>query len=591
MTSIDAALARIDTLMGDFIGTSTAPGIAYGVVRDGELAHSGGAGVTHLEGGWTPDADTVFRIASMTKSFTAAAILMIRDQGLLALDAPVSTYIPELAAVALPSSDSRPPTVRDMLTMSAGWATDDPWADRQESLDPAGFTAMIEAGLTFDETPGVVFDYSNLGYSLLGRIITNVSGEQFQDFITAKILRPVGMASSGFRREDIPVERVADGHFRRDDTWNVEPWAATGEFAALGGIASSVRDLSRWVATMTGAFPARDDVDTAVPLRRSSLREMQQGTRFFTAQRGVETGTDYVRGESMSYGFGLVNSVDERFGDIVSHSGGYPGYGSHMCWHPATGLGFIGLANGRYASPGRTAARQALNALLEAVDAPARRIRLTGATRTAQAQVDALLDTWDDAAADRLFSPNVDLDLPREYRRREIQEAIEKVGGLVGPAQKLTATTPSAIEWVRPGVAGRLKIDIQLMPRLEQRVQTLGVQVVPAPSEKLRSIASTVIDALLVDDAQWPDGVVTDTSVDHAAVLQGAAAARSIGAAAALPEHPSSARDQFDASFALKGRGATTTLKIAIDAVSEVVTHCSFTTAADAWAARTEIIG
>jgi hypothetical protein len=114
---------------------------------------------------------------------------------------------------------------------------------------------------------------------------------------------------------------------------------------------------------------------------------------------------------------------------------------------------------------------------------------------------------------------------------------------------------------------------------------------VPAPSEKLRSIASTVIDALLVDDAQWPDGVVTDTSVDHAAVLQGAAAARSIGAAAALPEHPSSARDQFDASFALKGRGATTTLKIAIDAVSEVVTHCSFTTAADAWAARTEIIG
>ncbi len=590
MTDIDAALARIDALMGDFVSSGTAPGIAYGVVRDGHLIHSGGAGVTHVNTDHRPNADSVFRIASMTKSFTAAAILMLRDQGLLVLDAPVSTYVPELDGVSLPTSDSRPPTVRDMLTMSAGWATDDPWADRQESLDPAGFTAMLAAGLTFDETPGIVFDYSNLGYALLGRIITNISGEQFQDYITNRILRPVGMVSSGFRLEDVPQERLADGHFRRDDTWNVEPWASTGEFAALGGIASTVRDLSLWVATLTGAFPARDDEDPGVPLRRSSLREMQQGARFFTAQRGVDTGTGYVRGESMAYGFGLVNAVDERFGDIVSHSGGYPGYGSHMCWHPTTGLGFIGLANGRYASPGRTAARQALNALLEAVDAPARRVRITPATRAAQSRVDALLDEWNDEAADQLFAPNVDLDLPREYRRREIRAAIEKVGGLVGPAQELSATTPSAIEWVRPGAAGRLKIDIQLMPRLEQRVQTLGVQAIPAPSAELREIAAQVLGSLLTADGQWPDGVVTDSSVDHEAVLRGAADARAVDVATELPEHPSSARDGFDASFALRGQGATTTLKIAVDAETKVVTHCSFTTAADAWASKVEII-
>jgi CubicO group peptidase (beta-lactamase class C family) len=589
MTNIDSALTRIDTLMGDFVTSGTAPGIAYGVVRDGQLIHSGGAGVTRIDGS-IPDADSVFRIASMTKSFTAAAILMLRDQGYLILDAPVSTYVPELATVTLPTADSRPPTVRDMLTMSAGWATDDPWADRQESLDPAGFSAMLEAGLTFDETPGVVFDYSNLGYALLGRIITNLSGEPFQDYITSRILRPLGMSSSGFRLEGIPQDRLADGHYRRDEKWNVEPWAATGEFAALGGIASTVRDLSLWVARLAGAFPGRDDADPGLPIRRSSLREMQQGSRFFTAQRGVDTGTDYVRGESMSYGFGLVNSVDERFGDIVSHSGGYPGYGSHMCWHPTTGLGFIGLANGRYASPGRTAARQALNALLEAVDAPARRVRLTPATRTAQAKVDALLDAWNDDEADQLFAPNVDLDLPRDYRRREIQEAIDKIGGLVGVAEELTATTPSAIEWVRPGAAGRLKVDIQLMPRLEQRVQTLGVQVVPAPSDELRNIAQTVVTALLSDEPQWPAGVVTDGALDHAAVLRGAAAARAIRAATQLPEHPSSARDRYDTSFALRGNGATTTLKISIDSTSQVVTHCSFTTAADPWATRVEIV-
>ena len=364
MVNIDSTFDRIDRLMGDFVSAGTTPGIAYGVVSDGALVHSGGAGVARLGDSAAPNADTVFRIASMTKSFTAAAILMLRDAGHLVLDAPVSTYVPELASVNLPTTDSRPPAVRDMLTMSAGWATDDPWADRQESIDAAGFSAMLAGGLTFDETPGVVFDYSNLGYSLLGRIVTNVSGVQFQDFISAQILSAVGMSSSGFRLEDIPADRLADGHFRRDDQWNVEPWAATGEFAALGGIASTVTDLARWVSVLAGAFPARDDADACVPLRRSSLREMQQGSRFFSAVRGVDSGADYVHGESMSYGFGLVIATDERFGDIVSHSGGYPGYGSHMVWHPTSGLGVIGLANGRYASPGRTAARNSLLALL-----------------------------------------------------------------------------------------------------------------------------------------------------------------------------------------------------------------------------------
>ena len=590
MVNIDSSFVRIDRLMGDFVTAGTTPGIAYGVVSDGLLVHSGGAGVARLGDGEPPHADTVFRIASMTKSFTAAAILMLRDSGRLALDAPVSTYVPELASVVLPTTDSRPPTVRDMLTMSAGWATDDPWADRQESIDPAGFSAMLAGGLTFDETPGVVFDYSNLGYSLLGRIISNVSGIQFQDFIAAQILGPVGMSSSGFRLEDIPADRLADGHFRRDDQWNVEPWAATGEFAALGGIASTVTDLARWVSVLAGAFPARNDVDAGVPLRRSSLREMQQGSRFFSAVRGVDSGADYVHGESMSYGFGLVIATDERFGDIVSHSGGYPGYGSHMVWHPTSGLGVIGLANGRYASPGRTAARSALLALLEAADAPARKIRVTPATKDAQVRVDSLLDAWNDEAADELFAPNVDFDLPRDHRKKDIADAIAKVGGLAGPAQEVTATTPSSIEWVRPGMRGRIKIDIQLMPLAHQQVQTLGVEAVPEPDVVLRQAAAAIVAALLSEDPQWPEGVVTDAAVDHGAVLKGAAAALAAGAARELPAHPVSARSAFDASFALRGRAATTTLKLVMDATSHVVTSCSFVTAADAWATRTAIV-
>ena len=204
--------------------------------------------------------------------------------------------------------------------------------------------------------------------------------------------------------------------------------------------------------------------------------------------------------------------------------------------------------------------------------------------------MDALLDAWNDEAADALFAANVDSDVPRDHRKKDIAEAIAKVGGLAGPAQEIKATTPSSMEWVRPGVRGRLKVDIQLMPLARQHVQTLGVDAVPEPDVALRQAATSVVEALLNDDPQWPAGVVTDAAVDHAAVLMGAAAARSAGAARELPTVAASARSPYDASFALRGRAATTTLKVVIDPTSYVVTHCSFVTAADAWATRTAIV-
>src|SRR3954453_20229538 len=98
-----------------------APALAWGVVRDGKLDASGGSGA---------DEHTVFRIASMTKSFTAACVLALRDDGVFALDDPIAAHAPELAAVGGPTTDAPAVSIRHLLTMSAGIATDDPWADR-----------------------------------------------------------------------------------------------------------------------------------------------------------------------------------------------------------------------------------------------------------------------------------------------------------------------------------------------------------------------------------------------------------------------------------------------------------------------------
>lgn len=107
------------------------PGLSFGVVIDAELVFAGAFGVLNIDADSKPDSSSVYRIASMTKSFTAAAILHLRDNGKLRLDDPAAIHVPELKALSYPSADGPVITVRDLLTMSAGWPQDDPWADRQ----------------------------------------------------------------------------------------------------------------------------------------------------------------------------------------------------------------------------------------------------------------------------------------------------------------------------------------------------------------------------------------------------------------------------------------------------------------------------
>ncbi|MBU6213368.1 MAG: beta-lactamase family protein [Actinomycetales bacterium] len=573
-----AQFDHIDTRATEFMAANSAPGLAYAVVLDGQVIHSGGRGAARLAAepgdGPAPGADTVFRIASMTKSFVAAAILILRDRGDLRLDDPVDAHIPELRGLALPTSDSRMPTIRDLLTMSAGWPTDDPWADREEPMTPQSYSALLAGGFTFNDAPGTTFEYSNLGYTMLGRVITNASGTQFQDFITANILQPLGMSSSGFRAGDVPQEHLADGHFFRDDRWQVELTSETGEFAALGGLFSSCNDLARWVGVMSSAFPARDEHDQAMPLSRASLREMQQGARKVPVSIAATTGEEPFTVSNAMYGFGLVVTDDPRIGVTVGHSGGYPGFGTHMCWHPESGIGVVALTNGRYGGAFRVATAMLRDLLLK-TDSPTRTITTTDACRAASDVVDAVLDAWDDAALDGVVSANFDADIPRATRRAAVEAALAVTGPLQPGRSRVTGTSGSHLIWWREGATGWLRAEIRLTPQRPQNVQTLNIRAVHQPSEALLAAARALQDALSTAHPHWPAALTAAEALDAEPLLRAARLAFALDGAATLNPVPVTSASAHSATFELHSAHLVWELAVAIDATSGAVTSCS----------------
>ena len=149
------AMSEIDQACTAFAQQENLPGLLAGIVRDGRLVHVTALGQADREAGRAVTAETAFRIASMTKSTTALAILALRDADRLTLDAPLSDYVPLLTLVAPATRDSAPVTVRHLLTHTAGFVTDDPWADRVLGMSPEALDALLETGTLFARPPGL----------------------------------------------------------------------------------------------------------------------------------------------------------------------------------------------------------------------------------------------------------------------------------------------------------------------------------------------------------------------------------------------------------------------------------------------------
>ena len=476
--TLTAVFAEVDRLLKAYAEQAHAPGAAWGVVVDGQLAHTGVTGYRDLAAKAPVDADTVFRIASMTKSFTAMSILKLRDEGKLSLDDPAERYVPELKMLKYPTSDSPKITVRHLLSHAEGFPEDNPWGDRQLADSEAQLTEKMRAGIPFSNAPGVAYEYSNFGFAILGRMVSNVSGIRYTDYVAAQILRPLGMSSTTLEAKQVPPSHLALGYRWEDEQWKPEPLLSNGSFGSMGGMLTTLHDLSRYVAVYLSAFPAHDGPETA-PIRRASLREMQQVWRPSPATVERDA-SGALRLNTGGYAYGLRVSQSCAFRHIVSHTGGLPGFGSIMMWLPDYGVGIVAFGNVTYTSWTRVTT-SAMEAFVKTAGLRPRQPQPSPALVEARNNVARLIANWDDQLADRIAAENLFLDQSKARRRGEIERLKESVGAC-HPESDACDTVENALRgtWTVRCDKGALQVAITLAPTQPPSVQYLSVRLATA---------------------------------------------------------------------------------------------------------------
>jgi CubicO group peptidase (beta-lactamase class C family) len=296
---------QFEAKLGSFVRENRLYGAAAGIVHGSELAWSGGVGFADLAAGRLAGPGVLYRIASITKTFTGTAILQLRDAGKLHLDDPVVKWVPELADSASPETIGAV-TIRRLLSHESGLVSE--------------------------------LKYCNLGYQLLGEIVSRVGGMPYAEYVAEHILTPLQMSSTGFEPLDPALaERCAVGYSGRafSDELSVAP--SMPPVWAEGGLWSSVADLGRWLSFQLAAHPGPAGSDSEVAdspvLSAATRREMHKPR--------------YLSDEEWSSAWG-VSWYSVRKDDVtwVQHSGGLPGFASNACFDRATRVGAIVLVNG-----------------------------------------------------------------------------------------------------------------------------------------------------------------------------------------------------------------------------------------------------
>ncbi len=475
----ESLLATLTEKLEARVRDGACPSVIGSVVYQGRVLFSHTVGESVI-GEATPNLDTVYRIASVSKGFTAATALILRDRGVLSLDAPLTDFLPEFRQGG-DGPRYAPPTVRQLLAMSGGLPTDDPWADRQESITNDELRAFAAGGVYLTTAPGSTFQYSNLGYALVGHVIETVTGRRFWDVATDEILRPLGLTSTGYEASVVPSTRLARGYRLGPDDWVPLPYSGPGSFSCIGGLFSSTRDLATWVGWL-GAALTDEATDNDI-LSLASRREMQQIVTAITGGDNLWVGE--LRSRFVGYGLGLMAEHDRRQGHFVSHSGGYPGFSSHIRWHAETGLGVVVLENGTYSGATGTGITM-MQTVIDDLGFALAPVQPLPETMALAERANQLIANWSDTDAEALCEPNVALDMPFAERRGLIADAIAEVGGLTEATgidrTTMSSDSPLHLAWRVAGRRGVLSCVIRLSPIVPARVQTLWVSVEETPS-------------------------------------------------------------------------------------------------------------
>jgi CubicO group peptidase (beta-lactamase class C family) len=333
------------------------PGIAVAAVVDGTIAWFVGAGWADIETGEAPGRRSLARVASVTKTFTATAIYQLRDAGRIQLTDPIEVHIPEFAAVRERGGRRADITIARLLTHRSGLVTESPptfW-DRPEfpSL-PAILAALPDTEVAIPADTD--WKYSNLGFALLGEVVSRRSGEPYADYVAGHIFEPLGMTDCAYelddRRQALAMRGYQPGRFQ--DRPEAAPTAFLQGLTAAGQLHANVEDLARWIAFQTGRHPSGAAVLSAATLAEShEVRYVQP---------------DWLLGQTA--GWRIVRRGERLF---HNHGGSVHGFNSSVAFHLSSGTGVVVLAN---LWPAAVATPLAMDLLDAVVDATPERVAI-----------------------------------------------------------------------------------------------------------------------------------------------------------------------------------------------------------------------
>ncbi len=314
-------------------------GASLGLVHEGQLVRLATHGMADLDTGRPVDEETIYHWASITKTFTAVAILQLRDRGLLSLDDPVVRYVPELRDVHDPFGSMEGITLRHLLSHSAGfragtwpWSEGEPW----EPYEPTEWSQLV-AMMPYTRilfAPGSRYSYSNPGIIFLGRVIEKVTGDVFEAHMEKNLFRPLGMRRTYYDMTPWHLLPYRSNHyFVRDG----EPEAGgldfnTGITVSNGGLNAPIPDMARWLGFLMGSPP--EGVDADAILSRSSLEEMWRTV--------VPIGESDIGRETMGLSFFLYDQDGRR---LVGHTGTQRAFYSFFVMDPEAKVAAIWVLN------------------------------------------------------------------------------------------------------------------------------------------------------------------------------------------------------------------------------------------------------
>ena len=310
-------MRKIDQIAIQSLQDQAVGGIALAVVRNGRVVYSRGYGLSSVELQQTMRDSSLFEIGSITKEFTAAAVLSLVDDGRLTLDTPLGKFVPDF-----PRANEI--TIRDLLSMRSGIQdyTDQPGFDKAAftPTTPEAIVATVKQ-LPLDFDPGTQWEYSNTNYVLLGMVIEKAGGSSYVDTIFNKIVRPLNMLVTTYGNAGASSPDMATGYILQGDRMRPDkPWDLDWAYSA-GGLVSNVLDLAVWdTALLSGKV-----------LNDADLRQMWSATT-------LKDGT------SVPYGFGWT--IESIYGHReIDTNGGLPGYNGRNATFPNDKFDVVVLGN------------------------------------------------------------------------------------------------------------------------------------------------------------------------------------------------------------------------------------------------------